>query len=54
MATVAEEFIPMEKKLSDIFKEAFDFFLKINESAEATNSPEFQVSVVRVTKFEPF
>lgn len=40
----AGEFIPVEKKLSDIFKEAFDFFLKINDTSEPTNSAEFQVS----------
>lgn len=40
----SEGFIPIEKKLSELFKEAFDFFLKINDSTEPTNSLEFQVS----------
>lgn len=37
-------FIPIEKKLGDIFKEAFEFFLHIDDSSEPTNSPEVQVS----------
>lgn len=36
-------FIPIEKKLGDIFKEAFEFFLHINDSTEPTNSAESQV-----------
>lgn len=41
----SSEFIPIEKKLGDIFKEAFEFILHINESSEPGNSAEFQVSV---------
>lgn len=44
MAEEPVEFIPIEKKLGDIFREAFQFFLHINESSEPTNSPDFQVS----------
>lgn len=40
----SSSYIPIDKKLGDIFKEAFDFFLHINESNEPSNSLEFQVS----------
>lgn len=43
----SDGFIPIDKKLSDIFKEAFEFYLHINETSEPTNSPEFQVSHCR-------
>lgn len=49
MAESGGGFIPIEKKLGDIFKEAFEFYLHINESSEPTNSPDFQVYAYRVT-----
>lgn len=49
MAESGGGFIPIEKKLGDIFKEAFEFYLHINESSEPANSPDFQVCTYRVT-----
>lgn len=39
----AEEFVPIDKKLSEIFGEAFVFVWDLNRSSEPTNSTENQV-----------
>lgn len=53
----SEDVIPIEKKLADIFKEAFEFFLKINDSTESTTDLQVQLHLIwnyRCNAFKSF
>lgn len=40
--------ITVDRKLLDIFEEAFDLYYSFESSTEATNSPEFQVMMLSI------
>lgn len=43
MAASVEE-IPIDRKLDDIFEEAYNLYNGFDDCADPTNSPDFQVS----------
>lgn len=43
MAEAIDE-IPIDRKLDDIFEDAYNLFYSFDECVEPTNSPEFQVN----------
>lgn len=50
MAESAEENTTVDRKLNEIFEEAFDLYDSFETCQDPTNSPEFQVSSDEVFK----